>query len=180
MQNVRRILVSVVAAVLFLSVSQTPLGNAAPDPAPTDAKVVLQDVTYDGLCKLVRDNKGKVIVLDFWGIYCVPCKKAFPHLVEMHNKFDKKKFLAISVTLDERKDPEQIAAQRKEIMKFLDKQKATLRNVWLDDPSDHWQKALDITYPFVYVFDTDNKYYKFVSDEVNPTVIENLVIELLK
>jgi hypothetical protein len=100
----------------------------------------------------------------------------------MHNKLDKKKFLAISVSLDERKDPEQIAAKQKLMLTFLEKQKATLTNVWLVDPSDHWQEKLQFNIPpCVYVFDTDNRYVrKFVGDEVNTTVIENIVEELMK
>jgi len=69
MRIVRRVFATVVAGLLCLSLSQTQLGGAAPDAPTADAKVVLQDISYDALCKLVRDNKGKVIVVDFWGEY---------------------------------------------------------------------------------------------------------------
>ncbi len=41
---------------------------AAPEAAPT-GKVALSDIHYDDLGKLVRANKGKVVVVDFWGEY---------------------------------------------------------------------------------------------------------------
>lgn len=31
--------------------------------------------------------KGKVVLLDFWGLWCSPCRKAMPKLVELHEKY---------------------------------------------------------------------------------------------
>jgi hypothetical protein len=55
----------------FLAVLLFPIGftTAAPEPPKTDDKVTLQDIKYDDLGKLIRSNKGKVIVVDFWGEY---------------------------------------------------------------------------------------------------------------
>lgn len=42
-------------------------------PAPN---FTLKDL--DGNVVSLKDLKGKVIVLDFWSTWCVPCKKSFP------------------------------------------------------------------------------------------------------
>jgi cytochrome c biogenesis protein CcmG/thiol:disulfide interchange protein DsbE len=40
------------------------------------ANFTLKDL--DGNTVSLKDLKGKVIVLDFWSTWCVPCKKSFP------------------------------------------------------------------------------------------------------
>jgi hypothetical protein len=105
----------------------------------------------------------------------------------MHKKFDKKDFIAISVALDERKDPDDIAEKRQAILKFLNKTNATTANFWLEDPPSVWQEKLraadgsPIAPPIAYVFDKDNHFVKKLYDRENyTTVVENLVEELLK
>jgi thiol-disulfide isomerase/thioredoxin len=34
-----------------------------------------------------RNHQGKLILIDFWGTWCVPCLKAIPHLVELQQQY---------------------------------------------------------------------------------------------
>ncbi|MDH3909196.1 MAG: redoxin family protein, partial [Gammaproteobacteria bacterium] len=34
-----------------------------------------------------EDYAGKVVVLDFWASWCVPCRRSFPWLNAMHAKY---------------------------------------------------------------------------------------------
>lgn len=43
-----------------------------PGPAPIDV---------NGLKATIAKNKGKVVVVNFWASWCVPCKQEFPDLV---------------------------------------------------------------------------------------------------
>ena len=51
--------------------------------------------------------EGKVVVLDFWASWCVPCRRSFPWLNTMHDKYARDGLVIIGVNLDmERADAE--------------------------------------------------------------------------
>ena len=45
--------------------------------------------------------KGKVVYVDFWASWCVPCRKSFPWMNAMHQKYKKLGLEVIAVNLDE-------------------------------------------------------------------------------
>src|SRR5690349_2214209 len=53
--------------------------------------------------KLIRssDFRGKVLILDFWATWCVPCRVEIPHFVELQKQYGNKGFTVIGVSLDE-------------------------------------------------------------------------------
>jgi thiol-disulfide isomerase/thioredoxin len=46
------------------------------------------------------DLKGKVVVVDFWATWCVPCKVEIPHYNELIARMKGKNFAFIGVTFD--------------------------------------------------------------------------------
>lgn len=48
----------------------------------------------------VASHKGKVIYVDFWASWCVPCRKSFPWMNDIQQKYADKNFTVLSVNLD--------------------------------------------------------------------------------
>jgi thiol-disulfide isomerase/thioredoxin len=149
--------------------------------AQTAPAVVLKPIKYGELAEAVRAQKGKVLVIDVWADFCVPCKREFPNLVRLHKKYAEQGLVCFSVTVD---PPSDQAKERCE--KFLEKQQATFTNFFMDEPSAVWQNRWDLPGPpCVFVFDRQGKRAgKFFQD---PTAekgftyedVEKLVRELL-
>ncbi len=45
-------------------------------------------------------NKGKVIYVDFWASWCVPCRKSFPWMNAMQAKHKEQGLVVLSINLD--------------------------------------------------------------------------------
>lgn len=71
---------------------------------------------------IIAGHKGKVVLVDFWGTWCGPCRKAFPHTIELYEKLSAKGLAVVTVAID---DPESKA----DVEAFLTSVKAPFDNV---------------------------------------------------
>ncbi|MFV2060726.1 MAG: TlpA family protein disulfide reductase [Gammaproteobacteria bacterium] len=91
----------------------------------------------------LNDLKGKVVYLDFWASWCVPCRKSFPWMNAMHVKYSSKGLVILAINLD--KKPEAVA-------KFLKQYPAKFKIAY--DPSGKSAEAYKVLgMPSSYILD---------------------------
>ncbi|SDL38964.1 Peroxiredoxin [Pedobacter sp. ok626] len=71
----------------------------------TNAKDFTRKNQYGKSIKL-SDYRGKLVLLDFWGSWCVPCRQTHPHLKELYSKYKGKGLEIVAVANEKSKDLE--------------------------------------------------------------------------
>ncbi len=64
--------------------------------------------TRDGQAFRLESLTGKVVVLDFWAPWCIPCRASFPHLDTLQGKYESRGVQVVGLTLQD--DPDAIYA----------------------------------------------------------------------
>lgn len=59
----------------------------------------------DGGQLRLSSYRGKVVLLDFWATWCVPCREETPHFVELQKKYGDRGLQIIGVSMDDSPDP---------------------------------------------------------------------------
>ncbi len=57
-------------------------------------------ITANGQTYNLQQLRGKIILLDFWGSWCVPCRRSVSELIHINKKFSGKPFVMISISSD--------------------------------------------------------------------------------
>lgn len=57
--------------------------------------------TLEGKRISLRDYRGSPLLINFWATWCVPCRKEFPIIKEIQNKFGKDGLVILAVNVDD-------------------------------------------------------------------------------
>lgn len=135
---------------------------------PEAGKITLRIVTPKQYEAEIQKHKGKVVLVDFWATWCIPCIKNFHHSVEWQDKYAKSGLVVISVSMDDSDEDTKQAA-----LDFLKKQKAAIINLQSSlGGEEEAMKAFGITggaLPHYKIYDKTGKEVKaFGVDPENP------------
>ena len=81
----------------------------------------LEVITLKGEWLASRELRGKVVLLDFWATWCLPCRETLPHLVTIARRYADDPFVLVSVSGD--RDGDALRA-------FIDSNHMTWPQVW--------------------------------------------------
>jgi peroxiredoxin len=59
----------------------------------------------DGKTIRLRDFRGKIVFLNFWATWCVPCRLEMPAMERLYRDFKSKGFVVLAVNVQERPGP---------------------------------------------------------------------------
>jgi peroxiredoxin len=85
------------------SASSDLVGNPAPEFSVTAMNASKSAVS-------LKDLQGKVILVDFWGTFCDPCKKSFPKLEDLSAKYSASGLQVVGISEDEPEDKDKITS----------------------------------------------------------------------
>jgi cytochrome c-type biogenesis protein len=107
------------------------------------------------------DLRGKVVLLNFWGTWCPPCREEFPHIVELYHKWGRSQGVAVlAVSCSGGNDSGDLKPLREETAAFIEQKKADLP-IYLD-PGGQTRRAVAAAvgfrgYPTTLVLDRSGK-----------------------
>jgi len=80
-------------------------------PAPGESAPDFELEAVDGATVRLADLKGKVVILDFWATWCIPCRASMSELEQLHSELEGKPLEIVSVTYQESGDPAALIAE---------------------------------------------------------------------
>ena len=141
----------------------------------------LQVIDLNGYNRTLEKHRGRVVLVDFWATWCMPCVEHFPKTVEWSRDYADQGLAVIAVSVDD-------AGSEASVAKFLEKQGARFDTLMseMGTGTETWE-AFDIPggVPFYKLYDrTGRVRYRFSGNADVPGTepldqIERRIKELL-
>ena len=137
-------------------------GKLVPDFSATD---------LDGNPISLQQYRGKVVLLDFWGVWCGPCIAEMPNLKRVYATYKDQGFDIIGVSLDDKES---------ELRDYIEENDIQWRQIysgkrWREDPLAQQYEITGVPEPWL--IDRDGT---LISHKARGEDLERLVVEALK
>jgi thiol-disulfide isomerase/thioredoxin len=132
--------------------------------------LTLKDLS--GVDQSLSALKGRIVVLNFWATYCIPCRKEMPDLAAIQNEFAALGVQVVGVNTDELKD-------RSKVLQFVKETKINFP-IWLGGSTEHMVKfGLGAALPGTVVIGRDGRVVKIIAGVVDQLILRKEIEALL-
>lgn len=97
--------------------------------ASSDDGIQLRATNFASWDQQLASYQPSVVVLDLWAMWCTPCIKRFPAMVEMHHEYKDRGVEIVAVNLDNRDDH----AALEQAEQFIREVEAEFDNFFMDE-----------------------------------------------
>ena len=152
--------------VLALSLAE----RAAANLVGQTIDLTLKDLS--GVEQSLQSLKGRIVVLNFWATFCVPCRAEMPDLAAVQNEFAALGVQVIGVSTDD-------VADRAKVLQFVRETKVNFP-IWIGGSAEHMVRfGLGTALPGTVVIDRQGKIVKIISGVVNQAMLRKEIESLL-
>jgi thiol-disulfide isomerase/thioredoxin len=131
-----------------------------------EVELTLKDLS--GVEQRLGSLKGRIVVLNFWATYCIPCRKEMPDLAEIQNEYAALGVQVIGASTDAAED-------RAKVLQFVKETKVNFP-IWLGAATgDMMRFGLGGALPGTVVIGKDGKIAKVISGVINPLELKKLL-----
>ena len=125
-----------------------------------------------GVEQSLQSLKGRIVILNFWATYCIPCRKEMPDLAAVQNEFAALGVQVVGVSMDDIED-------KHKVLQFVRETKVNFP-IWIGGSVEHMVKfGLGTALPGTVIIDRDGKTARIISGVVDPSVLRKEIDALL-
>lgn len=135
-----------------------------------EVELALKDLS--GIEQRLSALKGRIVILNFWATYCIPCRKEMPDLAAIQTEYAALGVQVIGAAADD-------VDNRTEILKFIKQTKINFP-VWVGATANQMMRfGLGGALPGTVVIDSEGRIAKVISGVVNAAELKKQIDQML-
>jgi len=139
--------------------------------------IEVSEITIDELNDIIKNREGRVLLINIWATWCVPCKEEFPDLIKILDQYNEQiELIGISIDF-----PDEVESK---IIPFLNELQPNFLNYvnrendtenFINNLNPKWSGAI----PATFFYDADGKQFLFYEGRMSFKEIENKALKVI-